>query len=82
MSEAKEKGRLVRCPHCQKQIGTSPDGRSMIAGKGAVLPGESASLQLNEGVIVEPEGGGPLWVGCASCWKAFTLKDALQAEGH
>jgi hypothetical protein len=83
MSDAiKTKEWPVCCPHCHKQIGTSPDGKSLRAGKGAVLPGNTVSLHLNEGVIAEPEEGDELWVGCAPCWKAFTLKQGLQAAGH
>lgn len=83
MSEQTAKERPVRCPHCRKQIGTTPDGKSLRAGKGALLPDETATLHLNEGVIAEPSmPDAPLYIGCADCWKAFTLKDALRADGH
>ena len=75
--------RAVRCPECGTQIGTTPDGKSLRAGRGAALKGEGAQLHLSKGVLVEAlEGHEPLEVGCVACGASFTVGEALKAEGE
>jgi hypothetical protein len=81
MSKAGE--RTVHCPKCRKQVGTTPDGISLRAGKGSSLTNGGADAHLAEGVLVEPlEGHEPLEIGCRACGHSFTIRQALQAEGH
>ena len=73
--------RAVCCPKCGKQIGTTPDGKSLRAGHGSALKGEGAHLHLSKGVLVEAlEGHEPLEVGCVACGHSFTVAEALSAE--
>jgi hypothetical protein len=75
--------RAVCCPKCGKQVGTTPDGESLRAGHGSALKGEGAQLHLSKGVLIEAlEGHEPLEVGCVACGHTFTIRQALQAEGH
>ncbi len=74
--------RAVCCPECGKQIGTTPDGKSLKAGHGSALQGEGAQLHLSKGVVVEAlEGHEPLEVGCVACGHSFTVAEALTSEG-
>lgn len=74
--------RAVKCPKCRSQVGTTPDGKSIKAGKNTALRGAGANLYLMEGVLaLEVEGESPV-IGCQQCGKEFTVKEALQGEGH
>jgi ribosomal protein S27E len=72
--------RAVNCPKCGGQIGTTPDGKSLRAGKGSVLQGKAAVLHSTEGLIArEVEGHGAVEVGCLGCGETFAVGDALSA---
>lgn len=82
MPETDKEERPVYCPKCRNQVGTTPDGKSLKAGKGAVLRGNGANLHLTEGVLALEVEGAPPVIGCQKCGRDFTVKEALQAQGH
>lgn len=81
MSEATGPERIVNCPKCGAQIGTTPNGQGLRAGKGAVLQGKAAALHMTLGVIpAEVEGYGAVDVGCLGCGATFYITEALTAQ--
>lgn len=83
MSESTAKEQAVNCPKCETQLGTTPDGKSIRAGRGSSLTGDAAESHIGEGVLVSPlEGDGPLKVGCVKCGASFTVGEALRARGN
>lgn len=74
--------KAVNCPNCGANMGTTPDGEHLRAGKGSILKGYAAELHMTEGLIpVEVEGRGAMDVGCLGCSASFTVADVLNAEG-
>lgn len=73
--------RIVNCPKCEAQIGTTPDGKQLRAGRGSVLQGKAAALHMTAGLIPEEvEGYGAVDVGCLGCGASFPVGEALTAE--
>jgi hypothetical protein len=66
--------KAVNCPNCGANMGTTPDGEHLRAGKGSILKGYAAELHMTEGLIpVEVEGHGAMDVTGEIALAAFTF---------